>query len=205
MYDVDENNPMSIQKYIENELKSIGELNEDGVSEGELHYNMLMQSLGLHQVIDCAIYDVETGDAVNWSSLSRKSGTYGAIYNLNENSTEEGVLPDYRYKQTTQNTVNIQKVSDKLDIVAGGNGVIISKSFDSIEIEYPSEQLIITYSSLGGTAGMTSLTIGDDVTSGTHLFYSVSDGGMATVQLTAYCTETDEYINPLLVIKSSDN
>lgn len=205
LYDVDENNPMSIQKYIENELKSIGELNEDGVSEGELHYNMLMQSLGLHQVIDCAIYDVETGDAVNWSSLSRKSGTYGAIYNLNENSTEEGVLPDYRYKQTTQNTVNIQKVSDKLDIVAGGNGVIISKSFDSIEIEYPSEQLIITYSSLGGTAGMTSLTIGDDVTSGTHLFYSVSDGGMATVQLTAYCTETDEYINPLLVIKSSDN
>lgn len=223
LYPKDEENPMTIQKYIAEQIKGIGEVDETGVSEGEKHYNMLMQSLGYHQVIDTPAYVVETGDVVDWSNQAGKFGTYGEIYNVNEDSEIEGVQPDFRYKQTTDVTMDIY-YGDKsqLKIVAGATGVIKSKSSDTVEIEYTDNNLIITYT-CKATDGitdytpviteMTSLGVGDAVKAGDHLFYTEGETRQAPggeydvyplIEVTAYDTEEEKYVNPLLVIRSRE-
>lgn len=216
LYPKDEENPMTIQKYILEQIKGIGEVYEDGQSEGEKHYEMLMKSLGLCQVIDYPVYNSETNEIVDWSNLNRKFGSFGVIEDIT-NYDLEGAQPDYRYTLDEQNDVNISLNVSQLEAVAGGKGIIKSKTSDTIEVEYPDDKLIITYSCTkvdswgniysNSLSGVTSLAVGDEVTTGTHLFYSNEDtfwGYSPGVKLTAYCTESNSYINPLLVIKSKE-
>lgn len=215
LYPKDEENPMTIQKYIAEQIKGIGKVYEDGQSEGEKHYEMLMKSLGLCQVIDYPVYNSDTNEIVEWSNLSRKFGSFGVVEDIT-NYDLEGAQADYRYTLNEQNDVNITINANQLDAVAGGKGKIKSKSSDTIEIEYPDDKLVITYSctSVDGwgniysnsPSGMTSLSVGDEVMTGTHLFYSdkTASGNSPGVQITAYCTETNSYINPLLVVKSKE-
>ena len=211
-------NPMTIKKYIDEQIKTIGEIKEGGKTEGELHYEMLMKSLGYHQVIDYPVLVADTGEKVDWSGSGRKFGSFGEMYDVNEGSTIEGVQSDYRFRQKTQNSINISTTDDvsKLEAVAGGDGVVKNKTANYVEIEYPEENLIVKYSCKQRDSfhnfydsvptGMTTIAIGSPISSGEHLFYSTGSN-MAMypgIEISAYCTETNEYINPLLVIRSKD-
>lgn len=206
LYPKDESNPMTIQRYIEAELDKIGEKNEDGISDGKEHYELLMKSLGAHQVIDNPVIDAATGNAVDWSDNGRMFGTVGELYDVNELSEEEGTMPDYRYRQKRIDDLEISG-SEKLECVAGGSGVITAKTSDSIEIEYTSDHLKITYTCGGQLSDMTALSVGSSVASGTHLFYSntlYSPMGNInpSIRIGAYDTECYSRINPLLVVSS---
>ena len=215
LYPKDEENPMTIQKYIEDELSKNGDADGDGVNEGELQYDMLKKSLGLHQTVGYPVKDAETGKIVDWSLLGRQFGSYGELYDQNLGAPPP-VLPDYRYKKTdADNSINICG-SSKLEAVAGGKGVIKSKSNNTIKVEYPDDNLIITYTCTmvdgkgnkydGEASGITSLPIDSPVEDGTHLFYSVSttEGYSPSISISAYCTDIKSYINPLLVVKSHE-
>lgn len=215
LYPKDENNPMTIQRYIEEEIEKMGDADGDGVNEGELQYDMLKKSLGLHQTVGYPVKDAETGKIVDWSLLGRQFGSYGELYDQNLGASPP-VLPDYRYKKTdADNSINICG-SSKLEAVAGGKGVIKSKSNNTIEVEYPDDNLIITYTCTmvdgkgnkydGEASGITSLPIDSPVEDGTHLFYSVSttEGYSPSISISAYCTDIKSYINPLLVVKSHE-
>lgn len=207
LYPKDENNQMTIQRYIEEEIEKMGDADGDGVNEGKLQYEMLKKSLGLHQAVSFPVIDTETGKIVDWSNSGRQFGTFGEIYDKN---SEEGypALPDYRYSQTAVDSVGICNGSSKLEAVAGGRGIIKSISGSSIEVEYPDEKLVIKYSCTYGRLNeMTFLPIGSDVEDGTHLFYCEKihgDSNAPMISITAYCTDINSYINPLLVVKSHE-
>lgn len=230
----------TVQEYIQEKVKEIGEVggnddevndygikvNEDGKTVGELHYELLLKSLGLHQVIDFPLLD-ENGEQIDWSEIGGKADgrTYGKLtelYNKNEGLTNEvtgaPLPPDYAYRQKEEdlNYVNIPYAGGKVECVAGGDGVIKSKSSTSISIEYTDDNLIITYTCtsvddfgniLGGSSrDMTTLSVGSAVETGTHLFYSeANDGNSPSVKITAHDTKLDKDINPLLVIQSKVN
>ncbi|MCM1060621.1 MAG: hypothetical protein NC452_10020 [Eubacterium sp.] len=207
LYPKDEENPMTIQGYIKQELKKIGEKNEDGISEGEEHYALIMKSLGAHQVIDNPIIDAKTGTPIDWSYGSGGMfGTVGELYNVNEDSDETGVMPDYRYRQKNVNDITVSG-SDKLECVAGGSGIITAKTSDSITVEYTSDNLKITYSCGSLLSEMTALSVGSPVISGTHLFccneiISAMHYTPPTLGIKAYDTELNSLINPYIVIMS---
>lgn len=206
LYPKNESNPMTIQRYIEEELKKIGEKNEDGISEGEEHYELLMKSLGAHQVIDNPVIDAATGKVMDWSDNGRMFGTVGELYDTNELSEEEGVMRDYRYRQKRIDDLKISG-SEKLECVAGGSGVITAKTSNSVEIEYTSDHLKITYTCDSSLSEMTALPVGSSVASGTHLFYSnILKSPMGdkdpSIRISAYDTECYSRINPLLVVSS---
>ena len=203
-----------IQSYIAEQIAQIGEITDNGMSEGQLHYEFLMKSLGYHQCIDYAVYDANTHEKIDWSNSSRQFGTCGVLYDKNEGA--EGKLPDFRYTQETNNSAYVVGSCSALQAVAGGDGIIKSKSAGTIEIEYPEDNLIITYKAMqtgteedtyvdGSIGNVTTLNPGATVIAGTHLFNVYSNSlSQPVVQLTAYCTETQSYINPLLVIRSRE-
>lgn len=197
----------TIQEYIREEVKKIGEVKEDGRTEGELHYEFLLESLGLHQVINFPVLN-ESGEYVDWSSLSgeadgKQFGTLTELYDLNEGTDHPA---DYAYQQRNESVdyVVIPYSGERLECVAGGKGVIKSKTSKSVTIEYPDDNLILTYTCNDGTIRtMTTLSVGSAVEDGTHLFYSDASGGNdPSVKITAHDTELDKDINPLLVIQS---
>ncbi len=196
----------NIQDYINDQLKGIGEMDKSGKTEGELHYEYLLESLGLHQVIDYPAIDAATGETVDWSYTGRMFGTVGELYDVNANSEEQGVLTDYRYRQKNIDDLKITS-SEKLECVAGAKGKIIAKTGDTVVIEYPDEKLKITYSCGSLISEMTALSVGSPVESGTHLFCCNTLTSMLgdvppTIEISAHDTELNEDINPLLVIQS---
>lgn len=221
LYPKDKDNPMTIQKYILEQIKGIGEIDAAGLSEGEKHYNMLLQSLGYHQVIDYPVYYADTSIKVDWSNQLSKFGTYGVLYDVNEGSEEEGVAPDFRYQKETNEVAKICCYDlSQLEVVAGGNGVIKDKSTDTIVIEYQENNLIVTYTCKatdgiltysGISTEVTTLSIGDKVKTGEHLFNANGEirsapGGdypvYPLIEIKSYDTEEEAYINPILVIRS---
>lgn len=229
-----ENGYNTVQEYIRDKIKEIGEkggsgdevndfgikVNEDGKTDGELHYEFLLESLGLHQVVDFPVLD-ENGEQLDWSEIGGKADgrTYGKLsemYDKNE-GTEHPKDMAYRQKEEDINYVNIPYSGERLECVAGGSGVIKSKTSNSVTVEYAEEKLLVTYTCTstdedggvhgGSTKGMTNLSVGSAVEKGTHLFYSnatYSDGNPCnpSVKIVAHDTELDADINPLLVIQS---
>ena len=224
-----ENGYNTVQEYIRDKVKEIGEkggigdavndfgikVNEDGKTYGELHYEFLLESLGLHQVVDFPILD-ENGEQLDWSEIGGKADgrTYGKLTELYDvNMGEHYKDLNYRQKEEDINYVNIPYGGERLECVAGGSGVIKSKTSDSVTVEYAEDNLLVTYTCTstdgygnihgGSTKGMTTLSVGSGVEKGTHLFYSDAfNGNDPSVKIVAHDTELDADINPLLVIQS---
>lgn len=215
----------SIQDYIADQIKSIGAVDEEGISEGEKHYAMLMKSMGYHQAVDLPVYYMDaatnTMTPVDWSNSPSVFGSYGEMYDVNEahkvdggGYDVEGMSNDMRYKKVTSDSVEICCYNfTQLDVVAGGNGVIKEKTSDTVVVEYPDSKLKITYIcktrdnvtiSNGIPTGMTTLGIGAEVKAGEHLFYANGDNDTRypMVEIKAYDTELKRDINPLLVVRS---
>lgn len=204
----------NIREYIQDLVKQIGkeggdnvndygiEVNEDGKTEGELHYEFLLESLGLHQVVNFPALD-GSGEPIDWSTLGGKFGTVTELYNVNE-GTEHPADYAYREKSEKIEYIDIPFDGDRLECVAGGSGVVKSKTSDSVTIEYPEEKLVITYTGSGGSVrSLTTLSTGSKVEDGTHLFYCDKNGSEnPSLRVTAHDTELDKDINPLLVIQS---
>ncbi len=221
LYPKNTDKPMTIQRYIADEVKKIGEVGEDGKSAGERHYEALMISLGFHQAIDFPAYIGDTDDILDWSKCGSKFGTYGILVDKNENSQTEGVKSDYQYEQKTENDVKAYSSCSSLRIVAGGEGIVKAKTSNSITIEYPDtypdKVLTVTYKSMmyddlagyadNSAVSTTSKNIGDTVEKGEVLFYSPQTTLLGKTYLPAFSisavyAETNEYINPILVVKS---
>lgn len=220
----------TVEEYIRDKIKQIGEsggdddevndygikVNEDGKTDGELHYEFLLESLGLHQVIDFPVLD-ENGDQIDWSKINSNAdgriyGKLTELYNKNEGTGHPKDMA-YRQKEEDINYVNIPYSGERLECVAGGSGVIKSKTSNSVTVEYTKEKLLVTYTCTstdvfgnvhdGNTKGMTTLSVGSTVEKGTHLFYGdATDGNNPSVKIVAHDTELDADINPLLVIQS---
>lgn len=205
----------TINDYIRELVKQIGkeggenvndygiEVNDEGKTEGELHYEFLLESLGLHQVVNFPVLDGD-GNPVDWSAAGgNQFGTLTELYNVNE-GTEHPADFAYRKQSEKVDYVVIPYSGERLECVAGGKGVIKSKTSKSVTIEYPDDNLILTYTCNDGTIRtMTTLSVGSAVEDGTHLFYSDASGGNdPSVKITAHDTELDKDINPLLVIQS---
>ncbi len=217
--------PYTIEEYILDQVKNIGEKDSNGISEGQKHYEMLLESLGLTQVISYPVYYPSTGEPMDWSEDDEVSffGEIAEFKDINtlipEEQRDPNALEDYRFLQLgpVDTYLTLPWVEETIEIVAGGYGVITEKTDTSITINYEEENLSVRYEGVARTAvaetspqisGMTSLEVGDKVEEGTHLFYNepffIENWGdvQASLRLTTYDTEAKAYINPFYVVQS---
>lgn len=210
LYPVDDTITNPVQQYIAEQLKTIGDLQPDGETTGEKHYDMLTKSLGLHQVINFPVKSVLRDEYIDWSYTSRKFGTYGDLVKISENDPEEEIMDDFRYKKDEHLITSIGGMDIQLEALAGGAGVITEKTSSSITIEYGEEKIKVTYLCQSGTVSeMTSKGVGAVVEDGEHLFYanlikSAMGDIYPQIGITTFCTDLNRYINPLLVVKSRE-
>lgn len=217
--------PYTIEEYILDQVKNIGEKDSNGVSEGQKHYEMLLESLGLTQVVSYPVYYPSTGEPMDWSEDDEVSffGEIAEFVDVNtlipEEQRDPNALEDYRFVQLgpVDTYLTLPWVEETIEIVAGGNGVITEKTDTSVTINYEEDNLSVRYEgvakhAVGETSPriseMTSLEVGDKVEEGTHLFYNepffIENWGdvQASLRLTTYDTEAEAYINPFYVVQS---
>lgn len=217
--------PYTIEEYILDQIKNIGEKDKDGVSEGQKHYEMLLESLGLTQVVSYPVYYPSTGEPMDWSEDDEVSffGEIAEFIDINtlipEEQRDPNALEDYRFLQLgpVDTNLTLPWVMETIEIVAGGEGVITEKTDTSVTIHYEEDNLSVRYEGVARTdvaetspqiSGMTTLEVGDKVEEGTHLFYNepffIENWGdvKASLRLTTYDTEVGEYINPFYVVQS---
>ncbi len=209
LYPKDVNFSDPFGQYIAHELDKIGEKDDNGKSEGTRRYEVLMESLGGHQLIrNCFKYD---GEYIDWSSYGNKFGSYGELLDKNLNSEVEGVMSDFRYEKESADGLAITEYLPRIEVVAGGNGKIKAKTESSVTVEYDcgEETVTVTYQLTGGQpAGITQTPIDGTVKNGDHLFYadeinSVLGVVPPKVKVTTHIrNETlNSYINPAIVIQ----
>ena len=217
--------PYTIEEYILDQVKNIGEKDKDGVSEGQKHYEMLLESLGLTQVVSYPVYYPSTGEPMDWSEDDEVIcfGEIAEFIDINtlipEEQRDPNALEDYRFLQLgpVDTNLTLPWVMETIQIVAGGYGVITEKTDTSVTIHYEEDNLSVRYEGVARTdvaetspqiSGMTTLEVGDKVEEGTHLFYNepffIENWGdvEASLRLTTYDTEVGEYINPFYVVQS---
>ncbi len=196
-------------QYIAHELSKIGKEDDNGKSEGTRRYEVLMESLGGHQLIrNCFKYD---GEYIDWSSYGNKFGSYGELLDKNLNSEVEGVMSDFRYENESADGLEITEYLPRIEVVAGGKGKIKAKTESAVTVEYDcgEETVTVTYQLTGGQpAGITQTPIDGTVKNGDHLFYadeinSVLGVVPPKVKVTTHIkSETlSSYINPAIVIQ----
>lgn len=170
---------VSLDDYINKQLSNMGEVTEDGKTNYELHYELLIQSDGGHQKIGTPLPDFD-----NWTKSSQTS-----IY--------EHIPPNQQ--ETIDNCIGIACASGQ-SVTAGGDGVITNIDDDSITIEY--EDFVVTYY---GNVSSTQLGKGSVVSDGDLLFttaeVSEDSENPYNLQISVYDNSVGSYVNPAFVME----
>ena len=170
---------VSLDDYITEQLSGMGEVTEDGKTNYELHYELLMQSDGGHQKIGTPLPGFD-----NWTKSSQTS-----IY--------EHIPPNQQ--ETIDNCIGIACGSGQ-SVTAGGDGVITNIDDDSITIEY--EDFVVTYY---GNVSSTQLGKGSVVSDGDLLFttaeVSEDSENPYNLQISVYDNSVGSYVNPAFVME----
>lgn len=172
---------VSIDEFITEQLSNMGEVTEDGKTNYELHYELLMESDGGHQKLGTPLPGFDY-----WTRSSQTS-----IY--------EHIPPNQQ--NTIDNCIGIACGSGQ-SVTAGGDGVITSIGDNSITVEY--EDFVVTYY---GNVSSTQLGRGSVVSDGDILFTTadevLSDGSESpyNLQISVYDNSVGSYVNPAFVME----
>lgn len=170
---------VSIDEFITEQLSNMGEVTEDGKTNYELHYELLMESDGGHQKIGTPLPGFDY-----WTRSSQTS-----IY--------EHIPPNQQ--DTFDNCIGIACGSGQ-SVTAGGDGVITSIGDNSITVEY--EDFVVTYY---GDVSSTQLGKGSVVSDGDILFttaeVSEDSENPYNLQISVYDNSVSSYVNPAFVME----
>lgn len=169
---------ITLEQYIQEQLSNIGEPNEDGKTEYELHYDFLMEAYGGHQKIGTPLPDFK-----DWTSSAKTS-----IY--------EHIPPSQA--ETIENCIGIACGSGK-KVTAGGDGVVTSIGDGSITVTY-GDDFVVTYY---GNVSSTDLELNGVVAYGDVLFKTSDgeDGSPYNLQISVYDNSVGSYVNPAFVME----
>ena len=169
---------VSLEQYIQEQLANMGEPNEDGKTEYELHYDFLMEAYGGHQKIGTPLPDFK-----DWTSSAKTS-----IY--------EHIPPSQA--ETIENCIGIACGSGK-KVTAGGDGVVTSIGDGSITVTY-GDDFVVTYY---GNVSSTDLELNGVVAYGDVLFKTSDgeDGSPYNLQISVYDNSVGSYVNPAFVME----
>lgn len=169
---------ITLEQYIQEQLSNIGEPNEDGKTEYELHYDFLMEAYGGHQKIGTPLPDFK-----DWTSSAKTS-----IY--------EHIPPSQA--ETIENCIGIACGSGK-KVTAGGDGVVTSIGDGSITVTY-GDDFVVTYY---GNVSSTDLELNSVVAYGDVLFKTSDgeDGSPYNLQISVYDNSVGSYVNPAFVME----
>lgn len=169
---------ITLEQYIQEQLSNMGEPNENGKTEYELHYDFLMEAYGGHQKIGTPLPDFK-----DWTSSAKTS-----IY--------EHIPPSQA--ETIENCIGIACGSGK-KVTAGGAGVVTSVGDGSITVTY-GDDFVVTYY---GNVSSTDLELNSIVAYGDVLF-KTSDGENGSpynLQISVYDNSVGSYVNPAFVME----
>lgn len=169
---------VSLDQYIQEQLSNMGEPNEDGKTEYELHYDFLMEAYGGHQKIGTPLPDFK-----DWTTSPQTS-----IY--------EHIPPSQA--ETIENCIGIACGSGK-KVTAGGDGVVTNIGDGSITVTY-GDDFVVTYY---GNVSSTDLELNSVVAYG-DLLFKTSDGADDSpynLQISVYDNSVGSYVNPAFVME----
>lgn len=169
---------ITLEQYIQEQLSNMGEPNEEGKTEYELHYDFLMEAYGGHQKIGTPLPDFK-----DWTSNAKTS-----IY--------EHIPPSQA--ETIDNCIGIACGSGK-KVTAGGDGVVTSIGDGSITVTY-GDDFVVTYY---GNVSSTDLELNSVVAYGDVLFKTSDgeDGSPYNLQISVYDKSVGSYVNPAFVME----
>lgn len=169
---------ITLEQYIQEQLSNMGEPNEDGKTEYELHYDFLMEAYGGHQKIGTPLPDFK-----DWTSSAKTS-----VY--------EHIPPSQA--ETIENCIGIACGSGK-KVTAGGDGVVTSVGDGSITVTY-GDDFVVTYY---GNVSSTDLELKGVVAYGDVLFKTSDgeDGSPYNLQISVYDNSVGSYVNPAFVME----